>query len=270
MQRTPRGKEMANAVRGGLLRVLQTIGVRRSEAEIIGEAQRYWREPHQGRSSHWAGTGRFAAGDLWSRIGQRHREILDRAVRTLQAAEGAGRVVEWGCGGGANAVHIAPRSREFVGVDVSADSLRECARQVAACCEIPFRPVLVDVAEPEAALSQIGEPADVFLCTYVFELLPSQAYGERILRIARDLLAPGGLALVQIKYDTGSWRTAPRRLSYRFSPGNMTTYPIHTFWELAIRCGLEPRYVELVPRDEVDERYAYFVLTKPEATLDGR
>jgi hypothetical protein len=103
--------------------------------------------------------------------------------------------------------------------------------------------VLVDVRDPEAALRGITEPCDVFLCVYVFELI---------------------LALVQIKYDIRAWRTRPRRLSYWFSPGNTTTYPIHDFWELAVRCGFEPRYVELVPEDELDERYAYSVMAKPD------
>ena len=208
---------------GGLLRVLQSVGVRQPEAAIEAASQRYWTEPHEGRGSHWHSTARFADGDLWTRIGLRHLGMLRRAARMLDAGPALGRVVEWGCGGGANAVQIAPLAREFVGVDVSADSLRECARQVTARCDTPFQPVLVDVRDPEAALRHIAGSCDVFLCVYVFELIPSPEYGERILRIARDILAPGGLALVQIKYDTGSWRTRPRRLSYRFSPGNTTT-----------------------------------------------
>jgi Methyltransferase domain len=250
---------------GGLLRVLQSMGLRQPEAAIEAASQRYWTESHQGRGSHWKSTARFAEGDLWTRIGVRHLGMLHRAARFLDAGPALGRVVEWGCGGGANAVQIAPVAREFVGVDVSAESLRECARQVEARCDTPFRPVLVDVRDPEAALGDITDPGDVFLCAYVFELIPSPDYGERILRIAQELLVPGGLALVQIKYDTGAWRTRPRRLSYRFSPGNTTTYPIHSFWELAVRCGFEPRYVELVPQDELDERYAYFVMVKPDA-----
>lgn len=249
---------------GALLRVLQSMGLRQPEAAIEAASQRYWTESHQGRGSHWKTTARFAEGDLWTRIGVRHLGMLSRAVRNLDAGPALGRVVEWGCGGGANAVQIAPVATEFIGVDVSAESLRECARQVEARCDTPFRPVLVDVRDPEAALRGITEPCDVFLCVYVFELIPSPAYGERILRIAEELLAPGGLALVQIKYDIGAWRTRPRRLSYRFSPGNTTTYPIHDFWELAVRCGFEPRYVELVPEDELDERYAYFVMAKPD------
>ncbi|MFC5993283.1 class I SAM-dependent methyltransferase, partial [Pseudonocardia hispaniensis] len=166
----------------------------------------------------------------------------------------------WGCGGGANAVAFAPQAREFIGVDVSPESLRECERQVARVCDTPFRPVLIDVAAPEAALEAIPGPCEAFLSFYVFELLPTPAYGERILRIAHRLLAPGGLALIQIKYDTGSWRTKPRGRSYRFGPAGMTSYPIPAFWQLAQRCGLRPEYVHLVPRDELDERYAYFLL----------
>lgn len=266
----PSIQALRRTAHGGLLRVLQSVGVRQPDAAIEADAQRYWTEPHQGRGSHWESTARFAEGDLWTRIGLRHLGMLRRAARTLDAGPALGRAVEWGCGGGANAAQIAPLAREFVGVDVSADSLRECARQVNARCDTPFQPVLVDVPNPETALRDITVPCDVFLCVYVFELIPSPAYGERILRIARELLAPGGLALVQIKYDTGSWRTRPRRLSYRFSPGNTTTYPIHSFWQLAERCGLEPRYIELVPEDELDERYAYFVMVKPDVPVVGR
>ncbi|MHA6632086.1 class I SAM-dependent methyltransferase [Pseudonocardia sichuanensis] len=186
-------KALRARARGGLLRVLETCGVRQSEAGIATAAQRYWSEVHRGRSSHWAGTGRFARGDLWDRIGRRHLDIIHRASKLLDAAPVAGRVVEWGCGGGANAVCIAPFAREFIGVDVSDESLRECGRQVAAHCDTPFLPVQVAVANPETALRDIEGPCDLFLCVYVFELIPSPAYGERILRIAYELLAPGGL-----------------------------------------------------------------------------
>jgi hypothetical protein len=49
--------------------------------------------------------------------------------------------------------------------------------------------------------------------------------------------------------------------------GQLTTYPIHAFWQLAARCGFEARYVELVPEDEFDERYAYFFLVKPNVPI---
>ena len=88
-------------------------------------------------------------------------------------------------------------------------------------------------------------------------------YGLRLLRIARDLLADDGLALVQIKYSTDSWRTRSRRRRNRsFTVASITTYRIDEFWTAATTCGLRPELVTLVPKNNLDERYAYFLLTK--------
>ncbi|MGH3517110.1 MAG: class I SAM-dependent methyltransferase [Haloechinothrix sp.] len=173
--------------------------------------------------------------------------------------------MEWGCGGGANAIHFAPQCEEFIGVDVSSDTLDECARQIAATCATVFRPVQIEVAQPEQAVDKIGSTCDIFLSFYVFELIPTPEYGERLVRIARNLLAPGGLALIQIKYDEGRFWTKPRRRSYRSGVAEMTTYPIADFWQLASKCGLRPESIELVPKNELDERYAYFLLSKEPA-----
>jgi hypothetical protein len=81
-----------------------------------------------------------------------------------------------------------------------------------------------------------------------------------VLRIAHRMLAPDGLALIQITYDTGSWRTRPRRRDYRSNPAAMTSYPLDRFWGMADRCGLTPRWVHLVSRDEVGQRYAYVLM----------
>lgn len=131
---------------------------------------------------------------------------------------------------------------------------------MAKVCDTPFRPVAIDVADPEAAVPQIGGGCDIFLSFYVFELIATPEYGERLLRIAHQVLAPGGLGLIQIKYDTGGWRTRSRRRSYRRRLAEMTTYRIDEFWKLAVRCGLTPKAVTLVPVNELDRRYAYFFL----------
>jgi SAM-dependent methyltransferase len=246
-------------------RVLAGAGVRHSEARIARDSQAYWTAPPTRRSkadSHWRGAETLD-DDLWLDIGRGHLEIYRRACRALGRDERAGRVLEWGCGGGANAVHFAPLADEFVGVEVSAASLDECATQVRAVCSTPFRPVLVDVGHPEAAVAAVGGPVDVYTCFYVFELIPTPEYGARLLDIARDVLRPGGVGIVQIKYSTGSWWTAPRRRGYRSGLAEMTTYPIDGFWQLVRSAGLDPVHVELVPRNELDERYAYFVLRKP-------
>lgn len=252
-------------------RVLSTIGLQQPEARISADSQAYWTTANDGRwqsNSHWKNAPVFGDGALWRRIGEKHLAMLAEAAGS--DGVGWGRVVEWGCGGGANAVHLAPHCTEFIGVDVAAASLEECARQVETECDTPFRSVLIDVAEPEQALAAIDQPCDLFVAFYVFELIPSPEYGERILRIASQLLAPGGLALIQVKYDDGTWRTRSRRRSYRSGLADMTTYSVPAFWELAASCGLEPQTIKLVPRDALDERYAYFHLRKPPTAVPDR
>lgn len=263
-----RGRLLAVRGRELLLRTLVDLGFRQSESRISADAQRYWARPGGERwagDSHWRAAPVFDDGDLWSRLGREHLELFERAARMVEFTRPWDRVVEWGCGGGANAVHFAPRAGEFVGVDISKETLDECAKQVKSVCDTPFRSVPIDVADPEAALRQAGGQCDVFLCFYVFELIPTPEYGARILRIARDLLAPGGLALVQVKYDDGRWSTKPRRRSYATAVADMTTYPIPTFWQLAENCGFIPEMIHLVPKNQLDERYAYFLLTKAAA-----
>lgn len=248
-------------------RTLSTVGLRQSDERIAAEAQDYWNssnERHWANNSHWRTGSAFAvdpAGtDLWAEIGRRNLDQFERAARHAGFTGPWGRVLEWGCGGGANAVHFAPRADEFIGVDVSAASIEECGRQVRAVCDTPFRPVHIDAATPEKVVDEVGG-CRVFVSYYVFELLPSPAYGVRLLRLARRLLEPGGLAVIQIKYSDHRWRTRSRGRGYRSGLAEMTTYRIEEFWQLAEDCGLRPLSVELVPRNEVDERYAYFALS---------
>ena len=249
-------------------RVLGTVGLAQSDDRIVADAQAYWESPsssHRWRSdSHWRGSSVFDGTDLWDRVGAHHLELFDRMSRLVGPERPLGTVLEWGCGGGANAVAFAPRCAAFVGVDISRDSIDECAAQMAASTDTPFQGVVVDVSEPEAALTHLTGPCDLFLCVYVFELITSQEYGARLLRIAHSALIPGGLAFVQIKYGTGSFWTRSRRRSYRTALADMTTYRIDEFWQLAESCGFRPEGVHLMPHTDLDHNYAYFLLSKPE------
>jgi hypothetical protein len=104
----------------------------------------------------------------------------------------------------------------------------------------------------------------MFFSSYVFELLPSSAYGLRVLRIAHELLRPGGIALVQIRYRTGPYLPVDARLDYADTWVHSTTYTIDGFWKAMEEIGFEPLYVTLVPEQpELNEsRYAYFALKR--------
>jgi SAM-dependent methyltransferase len=262
-----RAHEVKSLLRDGLDLTLTRLGLDQPESRLARDSQSYWNSPKKDEgwksNSHWRDGSAFADGDTWLAVGKEHLALYERFARAVQYDRPLRRVVEWGCGGGANAVHFAPRSQEFVGVDVTADTLSECEQQVRAVCDTPFIPVLADVAAPESAALHVPQPCDLFLCFYVLELVPTPEYGLRLLRIARGLLADDGLAVVQIKYRTDSWRTRSRRRRYRSSTNaSMTTYRIDEFWTAASECGLRPELITLVPKNALDERYAYFLLTK--------
>jgi SAM-dependent methyltransferase len=259
--------EIKGLVRDGLDVTLTRLGLGQPESRLARDSQSLWSSPQHDDSwlnnSHWRGGSAFGDDDAWLAVGDGHLTLYEKFARAVQYDRPLGSVVDWGSGGGANAVHFAPRSQDYVAVDVAADSLEECERQVRAVCDTPFTPVLADVADPEAAARRVTRPCDLFLCLYVLELVPTPEYGLRLLRIARDLLADDGLAVVQIKYSTDSWRTRSRRRRYRSSTAaSMTTYRIEEFWTAATTCGLRPELATLVPKNNLDERYAYFLLRK--------
>lgn len=237
-------------------------GPRQSSAAIQSDAQAYWRDdgqPNWQSNSHW----RDGVQNNWDAIGASSLELAERLARITGEPLPNRRTVEWGAGGGANAVRFAPRCDEFVAVDVSHASLDECERQAALVTSTPMRKVLVDVAAPETAIGEIGPAScDLFLCLYVLELVPSQSYGLRLLDIAAQLLAPAGVALIQTKYSTAVTSSRSRRRAYRRDLANMTTYPIDEFWIEAGNRGLRPLSVALVPQDQLDERYAYYLLVR--------
>ena len=254
-------------VRDRLDFTLTRLGLDQPEKRLAQDSQSFWEssplDDSWRNNSHWRDASVFADDEAWLAVGQGHLGLYEQFARAVHHDRPLGRVVEWGSGGGANAVHFAPRSKEYVAVDVASDSLAECERQVRAVCDTPFTAVLADVADPETAAQRVPRPCDLFLCCYVFELVPTPEYGLRLLRIAPSLLADDGLVLVQIKYRTNSWRTRPRRRRYRSSTAaSMTTYWIDEFWASATSCGLHPELVTLVPKNNLDERYAYFLLTK--------
>ena len=246
--------------------LLTRVGPAQPPATLERDAAQYW-ETGSGddwqNNSHWKGGSKFDDTGVWEAVGRGHVELYERLRRASgQDAAPLERIVDWGCGGGANAVTFAPLAKEIIGVDISAESVKECGRQVTAASGTPFTGIVASLGDPEAAAADIPRPVSLFLCLYVLELVPTKEYGLRLMRIARHLLGPGGQVFVQVKYSTGSWSTRSRRRDYRRDLAGIT-YRVEDFWTAMADIGFRPEAVSLVPRNELDKRYAYFLLSKP-------
>jgi hypothetical protein len=260
-----RGSITARGIRAmrRLRRAADRGGIEQSLSRRVSDAGEFWSTPEEtgwSASSHWrSGLG----DDAWLEVGREHRVIFDRFAKALDFTTSAPVVIEWGCGGGANAVAFAPTAERFIAADVAAESLAECERQIQAACDTPSESLLIDIAHPERAIAGLEESCDVFLCLYVLELTAGPEEALRILRIAERVLVGGGLALIQVKYHTADAETRGYRRNYRRNVSSMTTFGIDEFWLHAAECGLVPRLVTLVPENRLDSRYAYYALTKP-------
>ena len=249
------------------LNLRQRFGLDESEHQLVSDAQRFWSDAAAQsfrENSHWRGQGVFADDELWLGLGRRHFRLYREFAAAVGLSPPLRRIVEWGCGGGMNAVHFAAECEDYVGVDISAESLAECAHQTAAAGFRNFRPALIDSSCPEAAVPLVAGECDLFLSTYVFELLPTPEYGLRILSIACRLLSERGLALIQIKYPGTRRRHSSRRWGYARNLNWHATYEIEEFWLKSQELGFVPRMLALVPTDPQinDRNYAYFLLTK--------
>jgi SAM-dependent methyltransferase len=253
-------------------RVLRATGRRQTEAELIDDSRTYWNEGDKagvdlGDFSHWLGAGPWSDRERWLKLGRVHHRMFERLCLVAGVPRPVRRVIEWGSGGGANAIHFIGEAHEFCGVEIAQASLDACERVLQDAGYGGFKPVLIDAAGPEAALDLAGGGYDFFLSTYVFELLPGRAYGERVLATALRLLRPGGVAIVQIRYDDGSVRSRQHHLDYYSNSTRFTSWRVEEFWTLAERIGFRAEYVTLVPRRTEDysgDLYAYFALVKPD------
>lgn len=240
------------------------IGARDPEDRLARDSQAFWNNsdrPEFHSESHWRESGPFQSGSLWDDLGNYHHELLQKAV-DFEGAQALKTIVEWGCGGGLNAVRWAGQVERFYGVEVSAATLAECERQVEKAGHHSFRGVLIESQNPHQVFEEISEKCDALICTYVFEPIPSAEYGLALVEIARKLVRDNGVALIQIRYHTG-WLDQAKPIKFaRFGVAHTCTYRIDEFWVACLERGWIPQFVHLLPEQPSlnEQRYAYFAL----------
>lgn len=253
-------------IRRYLKRIAGGIGLlsqRRQSLETIAlDARDFWSRSKTGTGerdmSHWLGAGRWATEELWHSIGEEHFALY----KTLQLLAGkttpGQSMLEWGPGGGANAVRFAQEFSTVIGVDISQPNLNECTRQMASRGQHNFQAVLIDVLQPEDALAQVGTKIDFFLSTAVFQHFPTKEYGIRVTRIAYQLLRADGVALIQTRFDDQSELFRPKSFDYARNVTYFMSYPIDEYWTITSEIGFRPLAVVLNPK----VNYAFYLLAK--------
>lgn len=229
---------------------------------LARDAGQYWSASGESDTvrdlSHWKGIGRFSDPDTWYATGTKHVAMVHALRRQIQSTHPIDTMMEWGQGGGANAVAFATHVKRLLAVDISAANLQECGRQLQAIGFTGYTPIHIAAEAPEAVLAHVPDGLDLFLSTAVFQHFPSREYGRTVTGLVARMLKPGAIALIQIRYDDGNPKWVSKTSDYKTFAKTFTSYPISEYWNICAEVGLTPVSVALVPATN----YAYFSLVR--------
>jgi len=249
-----------------VLRFFETVRLPETQNKVAADAQSFWSrsdKDHRLRDlSHWQGEGRWVHEESWRQIGRNHFKMFQQLCLLAERKEPVRSMVEWGPGGGANAVVFCAEVSEIYGVDISAENLVECRRQLDKSGVDPslFRPVIINASKPDDCLKYITKPVDFFLSTAVYQHFPSKDYGVHVIKIAHSCLGTDGLALIQTRFDDGSEVLRSKNRDYEKNAITFTSYKVEEFWRITEDVGFKPLSIILVPA----ACYAYYLLRKGE------
>jgi len=233
--------------------------------KLANDAREYWSASEHSDAikelSHWRGVGRWNE-ESWLDVGRKSLDLYRQFARMINYEGPLRKVVEWGPGGGSNAVAFGSEVETYYGVDISKANLEECSGQMAGMGFAErFKPVhIANADKPEEVFTEIaGKECDLFLSTAVFQHFPGKAYAVKVLGIAYHLLKPGGLAIIQTRFDDGLPQTATKNSDYKQNAIVFTSFYIPEFWYIAEEMvGFKPVSLSL----SLKSSYAYYFFQK--------
>ncbi|MCP4601916.1 MAG: class I SAM-dependent methyltransferase [Proteobacteria bacterium] len=231
-------------------------------SEIVNDARCFWDASNAiskiRELSHWQGVGPWADQKRWEENGQYHFSLFEQLCTISNTSRPINSMLEWGPGGGLNAVSFAREVERFCAVEISLANLEECGRQITSLGFEGFEAFLIDIERPEEIIKALIEPVDFFLCTSVFQHMPNKLYGNRVTTIAHRILKEDGLAIIHIRYDDGTEKYRPKKDNYKANVLFFTSFRIEEYWQIAKEVGFQPLSVILDPKSNG----AYYLLKK--------
>jgi len=229
--------------------------VRASAVISARQASDFWKEAGNttdevskaSMKAHWRGHGGdWDTDDKWL---SRARHNFETYSTYIEAEKPEGHrqheMVEWGVGGGANAIVFLSVFNRLFGVDIAQKTLDECGRQVDRVFEgkRKLSLFLADINNPEGVI--IAAPsADLFLCTAVFQHFPYKAYGLRVLSVVRNLLRDSGIAMISFRTPYRTPRHKRRiHKEYRDNIARFCLFHFKEYERLVELAGLELAHV---------------------------
>jgi len=233
-----------------------------SDTKILTDSQAFWSSSDKLNDikdhAHWKGEGRWKDEEKWLGIGRNHINLLKSFIKYLNYDKSIDSVLEWGSGGGSNAIAFSQLAKRYYGVDTSEPTLEQCRNELSTIHNLEFKPILIDIDYPEKVVEEIDQKCDLFLSTAVFQHFPSKQYGIRVTKLAYEILNDKSLAIIQVRYEGDDIKFKPKRKFYNQNVITFTSYKIEEYWDVLINTGFKPEYTIL----DSSINYAYYFCTK--------
>ncbi|POF34361.1 methyltransferase domain-containing protein [Roseibium marinum] len=226
--------------------------------EATAAAKKIWanneNEEYRKDNSHFRGVGRWTDDERWKSIGKNSLTALNRHIRMVTNDPfywtQERNMLEWGPGGGSNAYAFRKLVQYYYGVDISQDNLNETERVASEDGTQGFVPVLLN-SSIDDVIKSVREPVDIFLSTAVFQHFPSKAYGVEVLKCVHQVLKPGGIGMVQIRFDNGNPKYKPiaELEEYHEKHITATSYALDEFFGILQEIGFYEIFITGLNRD---------------------
>lgn len=227
-------------------------------AAATSAAKKIWdsseNETYRKDNSHYRGVGRWADEVRWKSIGQNALRAMNRHIGSTTSDPyywtQERDMLEWGPGGGSNAYAFRKLVRHYYGVDISRENLEETRRVTSEDGTKSFVPVLINDTIDDV-VNTVRQPIDLFLSTAVFQHFPSKDYGVEVLKCIHRIMKPGGVGLVQTRFDNGNPKYKPIETLEEYQEKHITatSYALDEFFCILEDIGFDEIMITGLNRD---------------------
>jgi hypothetical protein len=207
------------------------------KSRLLSEAHEVWnRTAEPGECRAWAHWCEDKGDVFWKQRARDHKRRFQKIQELSGKRIEGGFAAEWGVGGGLNLQAFHGHFTAFYGIDISEPTLQECCRRAQEAHISNFIPVWVDISQPASALATVDSGSCVFvLSTACFQHFPSKEYAAEVVKVLYDMLQPGGLCMIQYRWDDGSRFYASKDKAYSAGK-NCIRFTSHTIYDFVGIC----------------------------------
>jgi ubiquinone/menaquinone biosynthesis C-methylase UbiE len=168
-------------------------------SEIERDAYSFWNEQSQSirHLSHIYLADKSQDNHDLDSFSSLNAQVFDNFAQSLSKDCTKLVALEWGCGGGANAVELCKKFKKIFLVDISEQSIAACKERLESAGVSNFEFIHLSTLRDFEKLKNIR--VDAIFSTAVFQHFPSKEYAREVLLEMSKILSSKGFIMIQVR-----------------------------------------------------------------------